>query len=159
MASAWNPEFERKRIRKDNDGNLKTIDALDNSRRGVWSIAQKGLDHLEMDGADEALKNAHKAVMRERRKARAEQQPELVEENEDPIEGDEEGEEDWKGTLLEFLKSMEPSAFERLSMRLVKEAGFQVEAGKSGDGSAMSKSWANQGMVGLTASESTRFRS
>ena len=115
---------------------LKTIDALDNSRRGVWSITQKGLDHLETDGADEALNNAHKAVMRERRKARAEQQPELVEENEDPIEGDDEGEEDWKGTLLSVLKSMEPSAFERLSMRLVKEAGFRnVEVlGKSGDG-------------------------
>ena len=115
---------------------LKTIDALANSRRGVWSITQKGLDYLEMDGADEAVKNAHKAVMRERRKVRAQLQPELVEENEDPIEVDEDGEEDWKGTLLDVLKSMEPSAFERLSMRLVKEAGFRnVEVlGKSGDG-------------------------
>ena len=43
---------------------------------------------------------------------------------------------DWKGELLDVLKSMEPSAFERLSMRLVKEAGFRnVEVlGKSGDG-------------------------
>ena len=115
---------------------LKTIGALDNSRRGVWSIAQKGLDYLEMNDAEEALKNAHKAVMRERRKARAEQQSELVEDDDDPIESDDEGEEDWKGTLLEVLKSMEPSAFERLSMRLVKEAGFRnVEVlGKSGDG-------------------------
>ena len=115
---------------------LKRIEALDNSRRGVWSITQKGLGHLGMDGAEEALKNAHKAVMLERRKARAEQQSELVEENEDPIEGDEEGEEDWKGKLLGVLKAMEPGAFERLSMRLVKEAGFRnVEVrGKSSDG-------------------------
>lgn len=115
---------------------LKTIDALDNSRRGVWSITQKGLDYLEMDGAEEALKSAHKVVMRDRRKARVEQQSDLLEENEDPVEGDEEGEEDWKNRLLGALKNMDPSAFERLSMRLVKEAGFRnVEVlGKSGDG-------------------------
>ena len=115
---------------------LKRIDALDNSQRGVWSITPKGLHYLDVDGAQEALKRASKAISQERRKARAGQQSDLVEENEDPIEDDEEGDDDWKGTLLGVLKSMEPSAFERLSMRLVKEAGFRnVEVlGKSGDG-------------------------
>ena len=82
------------------------------------------------------MKRASKAASRERRKAKADQKPELVEDNEDAIEGNEEGEEDWKGTLLGVLTSMDPSAFERLSMRLVKEAGFRnVEVlGKSGDG-------------------------
>ena len=102
----------------------------------MWSITPKGLHYLDVDGAQEALKRASKAISQERRKARAGQQSDLVEENEDPIEDDEEGDDDWKVTLLGVLTSMEPSAFERLSMRLVKEAGFRnVEIlGKSGDG-------------------------
>ena len=115
---------------------LKRIDALGNSRRGVWSITQKGLDYLEMDRVEEALKSANKAVARERRKARAESQSEPVEDDEELAEGDDDGGEDWKGRLLGVLKAMEPGAFERLSMRLVKEAGFRnVEVlGKPGDG-------------------------
>ncbi len=59
-----------------------------------------------------------------------------MEGDEDLTESDNDGGEHWKGELLGVLKSMEPSAFERLSMRLVKEAGFRnVEVlGKSGDG-------------------------
>ena len=115
---------------------LKRIDALDNSQRGVWSITQKGLDYLEMDRVEEALKSANKAVARERRKARSESQSEPVEDDEELAEGDDDGGEDWKGKLLGVLKAMEPGAFERLSMRLVKEAGFRnVEVlGKPGDG-------------------------
>ena len=115
---------------------LKIIDALDNSQRGVWSITQKGLDYLEMDRVEEALKSANKAVARERRKARVESQSEPVEDDEELAEGDDDGGEDWKGKLLDVLKAMEPGAFERLSMRLVKEAGFRnVEVlGKSSDG-------------------------
>ena len=105
--------------------NLKKIDALDNSQRGVWSITRKGLDYLEMDRVEEALKSAFKAVARERRKPRDESQSEPVEDDEELAEGDDDGGERWKGKLLGVLKAMEPGAFERLSMRLVKEAGFR----------------------------------
>jgi restriction system protein len=42
----------------------------------------------------------------------------------------------WKSQLLELMRSMEPSAFERLAQRLLREAGFtKVEVrGKTGDG-------------------------
>jgi len=45
-------------------------------------------------------------------------------------------EEDWKSALLSVLGKMDPSAFERLAQRLLREAGFtKVEVrGKSGDG-------------------------
>lgn len=48
----------------------------------------------------------------------------------------EEVEKDWTDTLLTHLKNMEPSAFERLSQRILRESGFvKVEVtGKSGDG-------------------------
>lgn len=43
---------------------------------------------------------------------------------------------DWKSDLLAILTKMEPDAFERLSQRLLREAGFaNVEIiGRSGDG-------------------------
>src|SRR3546814_9638877 len=43
---------------------------------------------------------------------------------------------DWKDQLLTKLRSIDPSAFERLSQRLLRESGFvKVEVtGKSGDG-------------------------
>ena len=115
---------------------LKSIGALENSQRGVWSITQKGLDYLEMDEAEGAMKRDHSTVARGKMKAYAGQQLQPVEHDEGrPEDQDDEGEY-WKGKLLGALQSMDPSAFERLSMRLVKEAGFRnVEVlGKSGDG-------------------------
>ena len=115
---------------------LKSIGALDNSQRGVWSITQKGLDYLDMDEAEGAMKRDHSTVAREKTKVQAEQQLQPAEHYERrPEDQDDEGEY-WKDKLLGALQGMEPSAFERLSMRLVKEAGFRnVEVlGKSGDG-------------------------
>ena len=115
---------------------LKTIGALENSQRGVWSITQKGLDYLDMDEAEGAMKRDHSSVAREKMKAQAEQQLQPVEHDEGrPEDQDDEGEY-WKDKLLGALQSMDPSAFERLSMRLVREAGFRnVEVlGKSSDG-------------------------
>lgn len=110
---------------------LKKIGALNNSQRGIWSITPNGIDYLGMDpaAADEALKQADNNVRAEMRKAKAQRDEES---------GADEDEEstDWKDTLLRALKAMEPAAFERLSMRLLREAGFRnVEVlGKSGDG-------------------------
>lgn len=110
---------------------LKKIGALDNSTRGVWSITNQGIEYLKMDpdAADEALKQADNKVRAEMRKARIE----------DPSDDDHEGddaESDWKDRLLSTLKAMDPIAFERLSMRLLREAGFRnVEVTtRSGDG-------------------------
>ena len=115
---------------------LKGIDALDNSRRGVWSITPKGLHYLDSDGAEQALKNDSRTATNKKTKARTDRQAAPVQADEEVVDGDENVEQDWKGKLLGILKTMDPSAFERLSMRLVREAGFRnVEVlGKSGDG-------------------------
>ena len=109
---------------------LKKIGALDNSTRGVWSMTQDGAKYLGMDpgAADAALKQADNDVRAEMRKAKALAEAE-PDDQEDP-------EADWRDILLRTLKTMDPSAFERLSMRLLREAGFRnVEVlGKSGDG-------------------------
>lgn len=112
---------------------LKKIGALNNSARGVWAITSTGTEYLDMDPEDaiEALKQADNQVRAEMRKAKAE---ELAE---DDHEGDDsDAESDWKERLLIKLKAMDPIAFERLSMRLLREAGFRnVEVtSRSGDG-------------------------
>jgi restriction system protein len=109
---------------------LKKIGALENSERGVWSITPEGAGFLELESevADRALKEADNAVRAEMRRAKQQEtEEEAADEAESP---------DWKDTLLQALKAMEPDAFERLSMRLLREAGFRnVEVqGKTGDG-------------------------
>jgi restriction system protein len=109
---------------------LKKIGALENSVRGVWSITPRGLEYLAMDpsDADRSLKQADNAVRSEMRKAKAQK---ATEDGDDEDAGD-----GWKDTLLAAMKAMDPYAFERLSMRLLREAGFRnVEVtSKSGDG-------------------------
>lgn len=113
---------------------LKKIGALENSVRGVWSITPKGLEYLAMDGddADRSLKQADNAVRVEMRKVKAHK---VTEDGDDEHATESDGD-SWKDTLLAAMKAMDPYAFERLSMRLLREAGFRnVEVlGKSGDG-------------------------
>jgi len=112
---------------------LKKMGALTNSARGVWAITPKGQEYLRMDSSDaiEALIQADNEVRAEMRKARKQRA-----ENEHEDDGDDGGEDDWKDVLLDTMKAMDPTAFERLSMRLLREAGFRnVEVlGRSGDG-------------------------
>ena len=85
---------------------------------------------MDPDEADRSLKQADNAVRTEMRKAKAQKATEY---------GDDDigtGSGDWKDILLAAMKAMDPYAFERLSMRLLREAGFRnVEVtSKSGDG-------------------------
>jgi len=113
---------------------LKKISALDNSKRGVWSVTQEGLKYLDMEpeAADEALRQADNAARAQMRKAKVEQETK----SEDGPDSDEDEGDDWKAVLLQTLKSMDPLAFERLAVRLLREAGFRnVEVTPaSGDG-------------------------
>jgi restriction system protein len=105
-----------------------------NSARGVWAIAPKGQEYLRMEDSDttDALIRADNEVRSEMRKARMKRA-----EADDIDDGRREGnEDDRKDILLNTMKAMDPTAFERLSTRLLREAGFRnVEVlGRSGDG-------------------------
>ena len=112
---------------------LKRGNALVNSSRGVWTLTESG---AAIDGLDETGAIYEQVTQEERERARAKRKvaktvkPDIV----DPT--DEHPEEDWKSSLLAVLGAMPPDAFERLSQRLLREAGFtKVEVrGKSGDG-------------------------
>lgn len=118
---------------------LKTIGALDNSERGVWSLTRRGHTATE-----EQILDWNKEVERERarRKKAADEAEALSDEEdvggpEDLSDGEDADDPDrWKPDLLKRLQAMPPDAFERLAQRLLREAGFHnVEVlGKTGDG-------------------------
>jgi restriction system protein len=120
---------------------LRRGGALDNSSRGVWALTDAGeqITSRDQTAAIHAQVNEEERVRaREKRKLektapKQASQPQLS----DVSPGTEaETDGDWKGTLLETLRGIDPSAFERLSQRLLREAGFvKVEVrGKTGDG-------------------------
>ncbi len=101
---------------------LKKIGLLENSSRGVWALTEKGRKTERVDPKEivktvrEMDKESHTITKED-------------EISEDPELG-------WQSQLLEALQNMDPSAFERLTKRILRESGFtQVYVtGQSGDG-------------------------
>ena len=112
---------------------LKKVGCLDNSARGVWSLARPGYSVTR----DEMESSYAKLAKRYQSKGG---NPQTVQED-DSFEGGEpygggDGSDQWRTVLLDRLLDLPPDAFERLVQRLLREAGFlNVEVlGKSGDG-------------------------
>jgi restriction system protein len=103
---------------------------LDSSKRGVWSLTQKGLASPGLTDAEalQLFKEQHKLHTSASRKNEAD-----VEEGDAPTT---EVPESYKEQLLGVLRQLPPSGFERLCQRLLRESGFeQVEVtGRTGDG-------------------------
>lgn len=114
---------------------LKRGNAIANSSRGVWALTESGSAVATLAQTQAIYDQVN---LEEREKARAKRQ--ASKDTKAPIEDTaSEGpddQDDWKGKLLAAVGTMHPSAFERLSQRLLREAGFtKVEVrGKSGDG-------------------------
>jgi restriction system protein len=100
---------------------LKRFGLLENSNRGVWSLTPTGNKSHTVD------KEEVKRVVKALRKAQGEE-PEAIE--------PEESAPSWEEKLLEIVRTIPPSAFERLCQRLLRESGFvHVEvSGRTGDG-------------------------
>jgi restriction system protein len=119
---------------------LKVAGFLANERRGVWLLTESGRNALLAGEA--AVHAGVAAAMREynlRRKAASEASAaEEVSPDELSFEAAVTTEDvgDWRDQLLAALKKMDPTAFERLCQRLLRESGFvKVEVtGKSADG-------------------------
>ena len=104
---------------------LKKYGVLENSSRGVWALTPKGrqLDQVNPEAVRRFVQNQQKKV-----KPTAAEEDELVDDTDAGT--------SWRDELLATLLKMQPSAFERLVQRLLRESGFiQVEVtGQSGDG-------------------------
>lgn len=96
--------------------------------RAVWVLTDLGREALDWNPKTIHSRCQAEFKAKQAEKAKADAQA-AVESEEDP-------ETDWTDQLLTCLKGIEPSAFERLSQRILRESGFvKVEVtGKSGDG-------------------------
>lgn len=108
---------------------------LRNSKRGVWSLTEKGLKVVLSDGDDQKILAEAKRIIEEEHGMillEGEDHSLLArgEEVEIPV-IDQEPE-----TLLQVLQSLPATGFERICQRLLREAGFQqvTVTGRSGDG-------------------------
>lgn len=100
------------------------------SKRGVWNLTDKG---MTVDLSTFNPLDLYKSVLISRapsRKPKGQQpaQPEEPPPDEDANE--------YRTALLDLIKALPPSGFERLTQRLLRECGFQHVSvtGKSGDG-------------------------
>ena len=115
---------------------LKNYGAISNSKRGVWMIAPEFANHSTITRAEV---EAHIKQTKLKGKSKEEAEKILIDgdpsndgENIDSVEDSE----PWRTELAETLHAMNPYAFERLAMLLLRECGFaQVSVTKkSGDG-------------------------
>lgn len=124
---------------------LKRGGAIENSSRGVWAITEFGNEIFDYDqtrkiydqvNAEEREKARQKRLAEKAKKSDKQTKLPLVSESNTEPEAPEVSSRDWRNELLEVLKTIDPSAFERLAQRLLRESGFtKVEVrGKSGDG-------------------------
>jgi restriction system protein len=106
---------------------------LDSSKRGVWSLTERGrattLTHEQ--ARDIFLRWVR--IFQEQRRAKAATEEPIAEQ---VAEGTGAPTKDYRTEVIEILLALPPSGFERLSQRLLREAGFTqvVVTGKSGDG-------------------------
>ncbi|MDO9474485.1 MAG: restriction endonuclease [Caulobacter sp.] len=108
---------------------LKLGGAVTNSQRGVWTLTPRGAAMTPAEVA--AIQKEVNKAYAERKAAEANSLPDAP-----PPELGAEDAGDWKDHLLAVLLKLEPSAFERLSQRLLRESGFTsvTVTGQSGDG-------------------------
>jgi restriction system protein len=109
---------------------LKKYGLLENSTRGIWALLDNDIDTKKID-SNEIVKFVRELT----KKAKTEKGKNIKLQNEE-VEDEIDDLTDWKENLISVLLQIEPSAFERLCQRLLRESGFvQVEVtGKSGDG-------------------------
>lgn len=116
----------------------KALGLIVNSERGVWALTDLGLTVEEATVEDlKRQRNRDRAKAKKEAKAEAAESGVEAEDSPDEMdEADDEPDQDWRVTLLNALKAMDPAAFERLAGRLLREAGFvNVRVtGKSNDG-------------------------
>lgn len=108
---------------------LKRVGAIENSSRGVWSLTDRG-ERMTEDDCQKVP-----GTVRQQDIARKKTKEERVSE-EPSLTSEPSLSESWKDVLIGVLRQMSSSAFERLSQRLLRKAGFiKVEVtGRSGDG-------------------------
>jgi restriction system protein len=105
---------------------LKGAGLVTNSSRGVWALTPNGLETIEVDPG--AVISSYPRQPRET--------SEFIDTDDGMLDEFPEEDSNWREQLISILRLMDPSGFERLCQRLMRESGFiQVEVtGRTGDG-------------------------
>ena len=112
---------------------------VDSSRRGVWSLTDKGreIESLSFDEALIIFRDIHSEFRTDKGlEETVFQQEDAVEETIAPIDTVISDDYSYRKKLLEVLLELPASGFERLCQRLLRESGFEqvIVMGRSGDG-------------------------
>jgi restriction system protein len=118
---------------------LKHIGLLANSARGVWALTDEGATLLtdpSTAGEQRAERVRHLWLKYDREQRRPRKPRQLRDDSKPDAPELSPGGRSWKEQLLDQLMSMPPDGFERLAMRLLREADFDSVnvTGRSGDG-------------------------
>ena len=106
---------------------------LDSSKRGIWSLTEQGRSTTLSVEQAQAIFLKWAEVFQEQRRAKASNTPVSV--AEEVAESATSIPNNYRSDVIEILLNLPPSGFERLSQRLLREAGFTqvVVTGSSGD--------------------------
>jgi restriction system protein len=108
---------------------LKKYGVLTNSTRGIWALAKPNLTTVD---PKDVVRVSRESGKKDKQAKHHQRTPEDTPEADTPEEA-----QSWRAKLYHILtKVIDPSAFERLIQRLLRESGFvQVEVtGRTGDG-------------------------
>ena len=114
---------------------LKGVGLLINSARGVWSLTEKGKSTGEVDG-NEVRRDINEAIKLDKERHKVAPTSDVAVTHDEQDETKEFAKYAWREELYRVLTEMDPTAFEQLCQRMLRESGFeQVEVtGRSGDG-------------------------
>jgi restriction system protein len=108
---------------------------IDSSKRGIWSLTEKGRSTTLTDAsAVQLFREVHKLFQAARDDAGEEPDDQAADAPQTAPEA--QGSTNHRERLLAILRDVPPSGFERLCQRLLRESGFQqvTVTGRSGDG-------------------------
>ena len=103
---------------------------IDSSKRGVWALTEKGTQsELSEDDVFDLIKTIRKKGLSSSKTLKSQENNKSEDEELTDIEPQ-------SAALLDILKQLSPSGFERLCQRLLRESGFEkvIVTGKSSDG-------------------------
>ncbi len=120
---------------------LKTVGALENSARGIWSITDYGRELSEMEvrkipARVRALVSKKAKPALETAQGQLPGEETLLNPDVDSVVGQSSRGVNWREDLLAAVQAMHPASFEKLCQRVLRESGFtRVEVtGRTGDG-------------------------
>ncbi|TVL97232.1 MAG: restriction endonuclease [Candidatus Brocadia sp. BL1] len=109
---------------------------IDASKRGVWSLTEKGLNANITDKKALKICQGVQKQFKNKTASTEENLTQAIEETIAPADTSLTTSRDYRTELLDIIRSLSPAGFEKLCQRLLRESGFQqVEVtGRSGDG-------------------------